>query len=338
MDNCCQEIQDIKCSVNNISQRIIPIQYIDDKLVIEGTVVIGSLTANNFTANNFIVNNLVPSANNTYNIGSSTNWFSNIYVNEIYTSSIHVDNAQIKATGDILELPLKTTINGWPVLNTEYFHFFTNYTTPFPSDRYILIGSTTSTGNVETRCFPFVAPETCVITSLMFSFAIGASGSSSITDATAFIDLIDTNGNVYYGLQSVIISSCPLNTKNYKESTFELTINKGDSIGIYIQYTGSTTATSNPCVILGYRQVKPTPVFLINRPIILSGHFYPTVSLENNPYQTIYNNNTSLQNEPFIKKVSYGNPMSEEDFLSRKKKTYCYNHSRRQLIFQLKIS
>lgn len=323
MDNCCQEIQDIKCSVNNINQRIVPIQYINNTLVIQGDVEIETLTANNFIANHFIVDNLVPSANTTYDIGSPTNWFNNLYVNEIYTSggTVYVENAQIKATADILELAPKTTIDGWPVINTEYFHFFTNYTTAFPSDRYILIGSITSTGSVETRCFPFVAPETCVITSIMFSLAIGNSGTSNITNATAYIDLIDTDGNIYYGLQSVVIDSCPINTKKYAESTFELNLNKGESIGIYIQYTGSTTATSNPCVVIGYRRIKPTPVyaslFLKAQPL-LSGHYHSSVSFEKYPYH-----DTLPKQETEVKETihfSHGEPMTEEDFLLRKNK------------------
>ena len=47
MDNCCDEIQGIKCSVNDINQRIIPIQYINDVLVVDGPLSVQTLYASN---------------------------------------------------------------------------------------------------------------------------------------------------------------------------------------------------------------------------------------------------------------------------------------------------
>jgi hypothetical protein len=62
---------------------------------------------------NFVAQgDIVPDANETYDIGSNTNRFKDIYLSG---SSIHLGNAVITSTGTAVDLPLGTTVAGNPV-------------------------------------------------------------------------------------------------------------------------------------------------------------------------------------------------------------------------------
>lgn len=315
-NNCCQEI---KCSIGSIEQRISPITFDGNTLVIDSNLQVAqTLTADNAVIENLSITNLnissniVPTEDLSYNLGSPTNWFKNLYVNDIYTSggSLYVNTAHITATGDVLNLPPKTTINEYPVLNTSYFTFFSNSTTGFG---YIRVGATNFGSSTNTYSFPFVAPRTIVITSLMLSYAIGSSG--SITNATAYMDILDTNGNISFSGNTATIPSCTANTKRFAESTFEYTVLKGDSVGIYIGYDSSTASNATPIATIGYRLPKPTPIFssprFLGNPPLLVGHYHSSVSPENDPYKE-----EEEEKEEIIK--SYGEPMTESMMQSRR--------------------
>lgn len=225
----CQSINSIHCSIGDILQRITPIKYIDNVLVINSPMSVGT--------------------------------------------SLYLDSVSIGGSNGVLELPQGTTVGGVPLLSPQYIgdiyqlpsktnidgfrindaHFFNFYSRAIIlSGSYINNYNSFPAGNYP-WFFPFFVPQDCVLTSLRFSMAIGSSGTSTITNATATIYTWSLSGVVTNTGISTVIASCPVNTRTYAEITFQYPVLKGISIGIRVQYSGSASATITPFAVLGYK-------------------------------------------------------------------------------------
>jgi hypothetical protein len=157
-------------------------------------------------------------------------------------------------TGDILNLPPQTTIDNFSVFTTNYFYFF-NISNSSTSGSYIInsleIGTTT-TNDIK---FPFFAPEDCILTSFIFSVAVSTVGVSTMTNATGYIDVMNTSGVITYTGISAVIPFCPKGTKYYAEKYFNYPLPKGYSAGV--RFTFSGVAGSCQFAVLGYKFLPP---------------------------------------------------------------------------------
>lgn len=243
MENC-QVVEDLNCSINNILERITPIEYIENTLFINSPLSV--------------------------------------------ISSIQIDGVPIEGNGDILELPEGTTVGGVPllsphyingvyvlpnktnidgfrILNTHYFSFFTTTTRPsiyfFQNGGFI--DNYGQNDGIYPGNYPFLVPIHCTLTSLRFSIVVtvvspGGSPSSNITATTATIYTtsltgVETNTGISVSITNP--SPLPLNSRTYAETTFQYPVSKGTSVGIKVQYTGSvsTEVGISAFAILGYK-------------------------------------------------------------------------------------
>lgn len=236
------DCQDARCSLGEIEDRIVPIQYSNNTLVVQGALQTETL---------FLDDQPLSAVGGVLDLPADST----------------IGGAPLDAlpfTGDILELPTLTTLDGFLLWNTNYFYFF-NTSQDTASGNY-LIGSTypsfpwspgVPTNNIR---FPFFAPQDCILTSLLFSFAVSSPGTSTITNATAYLEVVDLLGNVSYTGFSATIPSCPVGSKYYAETTFQYPLPKGHSAGVRYTYSGSASVFIGICqfATLGYRFVPPT--------------------------------------------------------------------------------
>lgn len=234
--NCCEETYEAGCSIGDILQRIEPIQYVN------GTLIVNSPISVQEDIN--INNNLLTLVGGTLDLPADS------------TIAGQPLNGP-PFTGDTLELPQYTTINGFSIFTTNYFYFFNTSIGSIDkqSGNYI-INSDYTTPSINNIRFPFFAPEDCVLTSFIFSFAVSTSGVSTITNVMGYIDVVDTLGNITYTGVSVVIPECPRGTKYYAEKYFQYTINKGHSVGVRFTYDGSAFSVCQFAVI-GYKFIAP---------------------------------------------------------------------------------
>lgn len=239
--NLCQNSTQIQCSVFDILNRIEPIQYEDDILVINSPV---STSASVIYINEepIVVNNGVLN----------------------FPLNSTVDNEPLKDspfTGDILELPPQTTINDYKIFTTNYFYFLNNSINKNKSGYYVLLGGGANenpTYNLKGIEFPFIASQDCVLTSLVFSF-VGNKGTglnaTTITNINAYIMKIDTAGTITNTGISVTIATCLPNTKPYVDKQFQYPLSKGEAIGIMYTFVGSINSTygGSQFATLGYK-------------------------------------------------------------------------------------
>lgn len=250
MKTCCQELQDIKCSIPDINERIAPIEYINNNLVVNTTVSVKT----NFT------------------IGGAG----------ISTETGHLDlPARTLINGvpllsdafltDVINLPSDTISNGYFPTIEQYFYFFmaSNTTTdlnPSPNG-YIINGTTSTTGTptVDMRAFPFIAPEDCVLTSLKLIYIIvPGTGLSTPGNGRVSLDVIDQNLNPFFTGISYDIVAASSNSCTLFQSQFEYYLRKGDSVGIYVN--GSASESNGGVSIyatLGFR-IIPSSLLLTN--------------------------------------------------------------------------
>lgn len=227
--SCCLQVPTVECNLQTILARIEPIQYVNDTLVVDSplsvkdTITIGDETLT-------IVNNVLELPQDTTIAGTPLN--------------------ALPFTGNILELPPQTAIDGFNLFTTSYVYFFNSGNTT-TSNNYIInaryIGSITNTIK-----FPFVAPENCVLTSLIFSFAVSSSAPSTITNATAYIDVVDLVGTITYTGISVTIPTCPKSSKYFADTKFQYSLAKGHGVGIRFTYSGSAGSVCQ-FATLGYK-------------------------------------------------------------------------------------
>lgn len=234
---CCSSIQSVDCDVHEILRRIGPIQYKDGVLVVSSQMSV---------ENALVISNQPVSvvSGNLDLPGDST-----------------IDGTPLNAlpfTGDILELPPQTTINNFSILTTNFFYFFNVSNSYLTSGNYIinsLYSGATITDGIK---FPFFAPEDCYISSFIFTFAVGTSAPSTITEATGYIDVIDTLGNITYTGISATIPICPRGTKYYAEKKINSPyfLIKGHSAGVRFTFNG-TAGSWRQFAVLGYKFAPP---------------------------------------------------------------------------------
>ena len=239
MENC-KAIDLLECSIQNIIERITPIQYTDNVLHIESPLSVNP---------SLIINNVALDGNNgVLELPEGTN------VGGVSLLSPHNINGAY-------ELPPKTEISGYKVLSTHYFYFFTSTTRPF-SLSFTNGGFINNYGQNDGTYpgnYPFLVPNDCVLTSLRFSLVVlavvgGGSPSSTITNATATIYTVSLSGVQTNTGVSVTIPASPLPSRNYAETTFSYPVTKGTSIGVRVQYTGTVSSEVgvSAFAVLGY--------------------------------------------------------------------------------------
>lgn len=225
----CQSINSSYCSIGDILQRITPIEYIDNVLVINSPLSVGTSLQLD---------------------GVSVEGSKGVLELTEGTTVGGVPLLSPQYVGGIYKLPSKTNIDGFRINEGHFFNFYSN--TIYSSGCFINNYTSYPAGNYP-WFFPFFVPHDCVLTSLRFSMVIGSSGTSTITNAKATIytwslSNVVTNTNI-----SATIASCPVNTRTYAETTFNYPVLKGASIGIKVEYTNSATATITPLAVLGYK-------------------------------------------------------------------------------------
>lgn len=212
METCSTSSNYVHCEISNILRRIEPIEYDNEMLVISGDVSVGSST--------ILLNNQTISVQNG--------------VLE-FPNSTTIDYEPLKDppfTGDTLDLPPQTVIDNYKIFTTNYFYFMNNGSTN--SGNYILLNSSGAQ-------FPFIAPKDCVLTSLIFSFVGNTQASTvSITNATAYIDIVSPSGVITQNVVNATIPVCPPNKKPYVDKKFYYPLSKDYAVGIRFTYDQGT--------------------------------------------------------------------------------------------------
>lgn len=239
MNGFCKEATDVQCTVSNILNRIIPIQYENGMLIINSTVSTNSSV--------FLIDNQPITVE-----GGVLDLPANSTINEQPLNGLPF-------TGDILELPPLTTINNFKLFMTSYFYFMNNGKQS--SGSYIVNAGgapvLNPTYNFNGINFPFIAPQDCVLTSFLFSFVGNKGSGTTITNINAYLDMIDPSGTITYTGISVNIPSCPIDTKPFADKQITFPLSKGNAIGVRFSYTGSITTLFGgwQFATLGYRFV-----------------------------------------------------------------------------------
>lgn len=231
--NCCQTVPNVDCNVQEILRRIEPIQYVDGVVVVNGPVSVQDAVYIDNKALTLVAGDLELPSDSTID-GTPLNG--------------------LPFTGDILNLPPQTTIDNFKIFTTNYFYFFNVSNSYLTSGEYIVNSQFTSSPSTNNIRFPFTAPENCILTSFVFTFAVGTSATSTITNATGYLDIIDTLGNITYTGISATIPSCPRGTKNYAENSFQYSLSKGHSVGVRFTFNG-TAGSWAQFAVLGYKFV-----------------------------------------------------------------------------------
>lgn len=223
----CDNLKQMKCAIDSIIQRITPIEYIDNILVVNSPLEVRS-TSIMIDGVSLIGSDGVLELPEGTTVGG-TPLLSPQYINGIYT------------------LPNQTVIDGRLILNVNYFYFYTTNTTnaygstySFQSGSFInncggFVSSSTDPGN-----FPFFAPADCDLTFLRFSIALsGTKGDSFITNVVATIYTMSLSGiQTNTTISTPSIPSAPIETRKYAEKTFNYPLKKGYSVGIRVAFDG----------------------------------------------------------------------------------------------------
>lgn len=229
--SCCQKIPLMNCEIEDILNRIEPITYDGETLFVNSPISVnGEISIENQPL--VVQGGVLELPIDTTIAGTPLN--------------------ALPFIGDVLTIPPQTTIDGFTIFTTNYFYFF-NTSNLNTSGSYIInsevLGANPPTNNIK---FPFFTPENCILTSLIFSFAVSSSAPSTITNATAFIDVISPTGTVTYTGISTTIASCPRGTKYFSDTTFQYPVAKGHSVGIRFTYSGSSGSNCQ-FATLGYK-------------------------------------------------------------------------------------
>lgn len=239
MENC-KGISKMKCIVKSILERITPIEYIDNILVVNSPVSITS-TSITIAGVSIVGSNGVLELPEGTTVGN-TPLLSPQYINGIYT------------------LPNNTVIDGTSILNVNYFYFYTTNTFGttynFRSGSFINnCGGGYTISSTDAGNFPFFAPADCVLTSLRFSMVMSTESSTSITNVIARIFTVSLSGvQTDTGIVTPTIASVTPQTNNYAEITFQYPLKKGSSVGIRVTFSGGFFRTGiSPFATLGYK-------------------------------------------------------------------------------------
>ena len=219
----CKGVPDVQCAVSGILDRIEPIRFEDGVLMVDGSFASSGTT--------LLINDEAMTAENGV-------------LNLPPDSTIdHQPLQGLPFTGDTLELPQHTTINGFQLFTTNYFYLMNNGNKN--SGNYIVNSSfpLNPTYNFNGINFPLIVPRDCVLTSFIFSFVGNKGGGTDITNINAYIDIIDQAGAITYTGISVNIPTCPPNTKPFADKTLNYPLIKGYAVGVRFTYNGTVTTT-----------------------------------------------------------------------------------------------
>jgi len=243
MKTCCQDLQDIQCSIPSINERIFPIDYNNDTLMVNTAI----------------------SVETSLSIGGA----------QISAETGHIDlPARTLINGvpllsdafvsDVINLPTDTTIGGYTPTIEQYFYFFTSTSSTFglnfaPSG-YMINGLTVTTGTptVDMRAFPFIAPADCVLTSFTLVYVVTPGLFGNAGDGRVSLDLIDKNFNPFFTGISYDIIAPSNNSSTFFQSQFEYYLQKGDSVGVYVSGSAQFNGGVSIYATLGYRIIPPS--------------------------------------------------------------------------------
>lgn len=246
--NDCIKIKNLDCSLRSILDRITPIEFIDNVLVINSplTITDGTIT---------IGETIITGTGGVLSLPEGTTVDGTPLLSPQYVDGVYV-------------LPDKTEIDGTQILNVNYFYYYTAYTpedsyynnNPFASGYFINnCGGYSGTPNAsDPGNYPFFAPADCVLTSLRFSVA------QVYPDfGFAFTDIRNMRATIYTMSLSGIQTATPIDvfiagdidfdTRRYAETTFQYPIEKGVSVGIKVVYQGETEGAITVFATLGYK-------------------------------------------------------------------------------------
>jgi len=232
METCCGDIRDMDCSINNILQRITPIEFIDNVFIVNSPVSVNTSLEIDGVA--------IGGENGVLSLPEGTTVGGVPLVSPHYVDGVYI-------------LPNKTKIGDYPILNTNYFYFYTTNLSIPPFQNGFFINNTNSTSSSTTFVpnYPFLVPNNCVLTSLLFSLMVAGAG-AGITNAIATIYTISLTGVVVNTGISATIPACPITSRNFISITFQYPLEKGYAVGIKVAYSGSASQV-NAFAILGYK-------------------------------------------------------------------------------------
>lgn len=241
MNSCCQDISKLSCSVVDILKRIQPIQYTSDDILLLDSPV---------------------SVEDAMSVGGAEVSIVGNHINLPARTLINgVPLLSDAFTNDILSLPLTTKINGYYPITEQYYYYFNAQEGSFSYKGYIVNGRTypvnVRTATQDPHGFSFIVPENCVLTSLKLLYVMKPGIFATPTDATIFIDVVDTNLNPYYTGVFLTIPKPASNSRTFVETQFEYYVQKGDSVAVWVQGDAQFLGSITPFAILGFR-VLPT--------------------------------------------------------------------------------
>ena len=245
METSCQNLQTIKCSIPTILERIEPIDYVDNTLVVNSQISVEkSITIGDAE---------ISILNNQLNLPEKT------LINGVPLISDAFTN-------DVISLPTNTIINGYSPTIEQYFYFFMSSASasdlnPNPNG-YIINGrvETVSAPTVDLRGFPFIAPEDCVLTSFQVVYIVmpGASQGTPPRNGYISLDIVDSNLNPFFTGISYTIVGPTADSRTFLESQFEYYLKKGDSVGVYVKGASQSNLVGIfVYATLGYRIIPP---------------------------------------------------------------------------------
>lgn len=254
MNTCCRNIKQIKCSTVKINERIVPIQYINDTLVVEAPMFIN----NNLSIGDAIIS----TENGIIDLPAKTLVNGTPLISDAFTN---------------ISLPPETIIDGYVPTTEQYFYFFTtDYTRlNYQYTGYLLNGTDGSTLEyltVSLNTFPFIAPEDCVLTSFKLIYiCVPDPDDTPPSDGYISLEVLDTELNTFFtGISYNVIEPSP-DSRTVFETQFEYYLKKGDSVGLYI--SGTAGSPGGPergglavYATLGYRVIPPTLLSSMTRP------------------------------------------------------------------------
>lgn len=305
--DCCQDIPTLSCLMVDIEKRITPLQFSNQVLTVDIPITV----------------------QDSLDVGGATISVENDHIN--LPARTLVNGAPLLSSAfenDIFPLPINTMIDGYFPITEQYYYYFTATNGSFQYNGYILNGQPTSVStrvsNSNQRCFSFVAPEDCVLTSLTFllTFVPGNYGTSPI--ASVMVDVMDTNMSVYYTGVYIDVPAPSSNTldRMFVETQFQYYVQKGDSVAVWVQRNILAMETRTAFATLGFKVLPPQSL------ATLACSFFDwktTITHSQTPFNNILN---SIINRPIhivdqleilqtCGKLYYGRKLTNMDYKQR---------------------
>lgn len=247
METCCQDIPDIACAIVGINERIVPLEYTDNTLIIDSPLLV----------------------ENTLTIGGAVISMTDGHIN--LPAKTLVNGAPLMSSAfETINLPDNTMIDGHQPITEHYYYYFTALKGAQTLDGYIVNGYPNTVGKFSpskqiqpTYGFSFTAPEDCVLTSLKVLCVLQTTSpnpSPAPTNISIVLDVMDTLLNTYYTGVLLEIPSPSANSRNFVETVFEYPVFKGDAAGVYVVGSTDTLGTISVFATLGYKMLPPPSV------------------------------------------------------------------------------